>query len=158
MRRVLSIAIGCTAGALAAGLTIALFLHGAALRPGDAGWFATWTILAAGSVAGFAVLPFAAAVALAETRGLKSVLWWLALGAALGIAAHLLVAFTGDPGRGASRLLAFLAAGVVGGFVYWAVAGRNAGAGSARQGRTTSAASGSASPRRPPEPRRKGSR
>lgn len=140
MRRLFAILLGFTAAALAAGLTIALLLHGGALKPGDAGWFATWAILTAWSVAGFTVLPFVVAVALAEARGLRSVLWWLALGAALGIAAHGLVAFTGAPDRAAQRLVAFVVAGVVGGLAYWAVAGRNAGTGFARRGRTPTAA------------------
>lgn len=140
MRRILSILAGCTAAALAAGLTIALSLHGPALQPGDAGWFATWTILAAWSVAKLALLPWLAAAAIAEARGLRSVPWWPALGAIIGFAAERLLPFTGDPERATPRLVAFVAAGVVGGLVYWAVTGRKAGIGVSRQPPPASAA------------------
>jgi hypothetical protein len=125
--RLLLIAAGYGAAVLAAGLAIGLGLHGPALGWSDAGWFAGWTLLAAWSVAGFALLPALAAIALAEKRGVRSLLPWPAFGAVLGLAAHLLLAFTGDPDRAIARLSVFLVAGLVGGTVYWLVAGRRAG-------------------------------
>jgi hypothetical protein len=132
MLRLLSIAAGYGAAALAAGLVIGLGLHGPALGWSDAGWFAGWVLLAALSVAVFALLPSVAAIALAEKRGLRSLLPWSAFGAVLGLAAHVLVAFTGDPAGAAARLSAFGIAGLVAGFVYWIVAGRLSGAGLGR--------------------------
>ena len=130
MPRLLLVAVGYAAAVLAAGLVIGLALHGPALRWGDAGWFATWVLLAAGSVAAVAVLPFAVAVAFAETRGICAPWPWPAFGVALGLAAHGLLRFTGDPADAVARLLAFAAAGCVAGLVYWLVAGRRAGEGS----------------------------
>lgn len=121
---------------LAAGLTVSLGVVG--LEPtGDAvPWiplFAVWTGLYAG---GFAFIPWIVAVVIAEGFAIRSVFFWLALGGAVGAAAYLFndVA-VGTPWSGFN--LAFhLAAGFVAGFVYWLVAGRQAGAGLGRQAAT----------------------
>lgn len=114
---------------LAAGLTIAVALFG---PPGDidaARRLAAWAAMAAVSAGTFALVPWLLAVLASETRGWRSFPLWLASGGGLGIAAHVLTEFTGDPDRALLRLSATVAAGLAGGLVYWLVAGRRAGAG-----------------------------
>jgi len=126
--RLVLVPLGYVLACLAGGLTIALALFGA---PGDidaARRLAVWAAMASVSAAVFALVPWLLAVLASETRGWRSFPVWLAFGGGLGIAAHLLAGFTGDPDRALWRLSATFVAGLAGGLVYWLVAGRRAGA------------------------------
>jgi len=80
----------------------------------------------------YAILPATLLIALAEGFRLRSVLFYafagaaLALGSAYGWDLRFLSAPDDDLGGRGIEVMA--AAGIVGGFVYWALAGRNAGA------------------------------
>lgn len=94
---------------------------------GDAGLLAVGSAL---HIAQFAA-PFAlVAFGISEWRGIRSWLYYLAVGlliAVLGLAA-LIVSETGSGTLFNERaVFAFLAAGLLGGFVYWLVTGRRAG-------------------------------
>ncbi len=114
---------------LAAGLTVALGL--AASGPlADTGpfvpLFTVWTALYAG---GFAFVPFAVAVVVAEGFAIRTPWYWLAVGGAIGAAGYLLDDMArGTPWDGLHVSFP-LAAGFVAGLVYWLVAGRRAGIG-----------------------------
>jgi hypothetical protein len=79
-----------------------------------------------------ALLPAALAIALAEALGLRSPLFYGALGGA-GLVALYYALGLADRGPGGGILVGrdleiMAGAGIAGGFVYWAIAGRNAGA------------------------------
>ena len=81
---------------------------------------------------GFALLPAIVVVALTETLNIRSVLAYAIGGAAVGLACYLgLVPFDTDMMRfdGIVRrhLEVVTGAGIVGGLIYWLIAGRNAG-------------------------------
>ena len=83
-------------------------------------------------VSGFALLPAVAIVALTEALNIRSVLAYAIGGAVVGLACYLgLIPFDTDTMRfdGIVRrhLEVVTGAGIVGGLVYWLVAGRNAG-------------------------------
>ena len=83
-------------------------------------------------VSGFALLPAVAVVALTETLNVRSVLAYAIGGAVVGLACYLgLVPFDTDAMRfdGIVRrhLEVMTGAGIVGGLIYWVIAGRNAG-------------------------------
>ena len=117
---------------MAAGLTVAFGIGGATAGTDAEIWIAvvaSWAALYAGA---FAFLPWLVAVVVGEGFGLRSVFYWFAVGGGTGAAAYGLDRIdadlaVSDPGMGVA-----LAAGFVGGFVYWLVAGRLAGAGFAR--------------------------
>ena len=84
-------------------------------------------------------IPAIIAVVLAEAFRLRSVIVWLAIGGAIGLLnGEATIAFDGLTFAGNVRVLC-VAAGFVGGMVYWAIAGRNSG-----MIRATSTASGPA--------------
>ncbi|MDB5617711.1 hypothetical protein [Tardiphaga sp.] len=83
-------------------------------------------------VSGFALLPAIIVVAITETFSIRSVLAYALGGAAVGLACYLgLVPFDTDAMRfdGIVRrhLEVVTGAGIVGGLIYWMIAGRNAG-------------------------------
>jgi len=83
-------------------------------------------------VSGFALLPAVAVVALTETLNVRSVLAYAIGGAVVGLACYLgLIPFDTDAMRfdGIVRrhLEVVTGAGIVGGLIYWLIAGRNAG-------------------------------
>jgi hypothetical protein len=83
-------------------------------------------------VSGFALLPATIVVAITEAFSIRSVLAYALGGAAVGLACYLgLVPFDTDTLRfdGIVRrhLEVMTGAGIVGGLIYWVVAGRNAG-------------------------------
>lgn len=90
-------------------------------------------------VSGFALLPAVVVVAITEAFAIRSILAYAVGGGAVGLACYLgLVPF--DPATmrfdGVIRrhLEIMTGAGIVGGLIYWVVAGRNAGAWRARRG------------------------
>ena len=83
-------------------------------------------------VSGFALLPAVAIVALTEALNIRSVLAYAIGGAVVGLACYLgLIPFDTDAMRfdGIVRrhLEVVTGAGIVGGLIYWLIAGRNAG-------------------------------
>jgi hypothetical protein len=132
LRLLILVPLGFVLAVVAAGLLVALSIFG--LNPTDdaAGWiilFAAWTAAYAGA---FAFMPWLIAVVLAEGFGLRSIWFWFAIGGAVGGIAYLFTGFYGDKVEDGSGIAIHLAAGFVGGFVYWLVAGRNSGDGFVR--------------------------
>lgn len=121
--------LGFALAVVAAGLLVALSIFGFNPTDDTAGWiilFAAWTAAYAGA---FAFMPWLIAVVFAEGFGLRSVWFWFAVGGAIGAAAYAFTGFLGDPAEDGSGIAIHLAAGFVGGFAYWLVAGRNSGQG-----------------------------
>jgi hypothetical protein len=80
-------------------------------------------------LSGYALLPFILGVAIAESFRLRSMLFCALAGAALA----LILTFVSDFGTNVSHVFArdreiMAGAGILAGLVYWAIAGRNAGA------------------------------
>jgi hypothetical protein len=74
-------------------------------------------------------LPAAIAIVLAESFGWRSILFYLLAGGLIGAAAIHLTMQSGVFDFADRPNVALLAAGFVGGFVYWLIAGRRAGTG-----------------------------
>ena len=79
---------------------------------------------------GISFLPAAIVILLAEARGYRSSVFYCVVGAVIGLG----TAGSSIPFRGSGDwpdmplwIAAFVGAGIVGGFIYWLVAGRNAG-------------------------------
>lgn len=128
-----SFVIACVAAAAVA--IFALLLPGWAgpiNRYPDQQIIALMVALSAAFFSIYAMLPAMLAIAVAEGFRLRSVLFYtlvgaaLALGCAYGWDLRLLRNPDGDLGGRGVEIMA--AVGIVGGFVYWALAGRNAGA------------------------------
>jgi hypothetical protein len=75
-----------------------------------------------------AFLPAAVAIILAETFGWRSALYYLLVGGLIGATAIHLTTQSGALDFAERPHVTLLAAGFVGGFVYWLIAGRLAGA------------------------------
>ena len=82
--------------------------------------FAPVAVLVSG-IAASCVIPFLAAIILAEIFAIRSAIAWMIFCGALGLGVHLF-AFPGN-----DQVLPPLAAGFAAGFAYWLVAGRGAG-------------------------------
>ena len=80
-------------------------------------------------VGGFSVLPMALAILAAETWRWRSAVIWLLIGGALGLAGWLVPFAPPEDYAFDAYVAVYLAAGFAGGFVYWLIAGRTAGAG-----------------------------
>lgn len=130
--------VGYVSATLAAGLTLAFAIAGvsalAAFTEGS-GPIVSSLVFVGGVFAAFisalAAGPSLLAILVAEIFGLRMVLYYLAAGALSAALGY--VAFTDfgtgegvTPGTG-DELLAFVSAGLVGGFVYWVIAGSSAG-------------------------------
>ena len=79
------------------------------------------------SIGGAAVAPAAVTIILAEIFAIRSVFVYLALGGLLGLVLQQLLGFHGSADLLERRYLLFPAAGFVGAFAYWLIAGRSAG-------------------------------
>lgn len=136
--RLIVVASACLAASLAAGGVVALAVlmpdwAGLELGPLDHGMFRILVGFGAIFLSGFALLPALAIIAIAEAFAIRTVLFYAAGGAA--VAALLYLNFR-DWDTLALRVNGFArreieimaAAGIVAGFVYWAIAGRHAGA------------------------------
>lgn len=127
LRILLLIPAGYIAGCLAAGLLVLLATIGVGA---DGAYLTTYTgetLLLAFALAAwagaFACVPALVAIVIAEVFGWRSLLFYLLAGGAIGLGYAL--AFPEPAGTGAARI--HLAAGLVGGGVYWLLAGRSAG-------------------------------
>lgn len=137
LARILVVLSGCFLASLAAGLVVTLAvlvpeLSDLALGPLDGNAFAAVAAFGAIFLSGFALLPAALVIAIAESLGIRTVLFYASGGALVATLLYLsfshwqTLAFTAD-GFARRELEVMAGAGIVAGFVYWAVAGRNAG-------------------------------
>ena len=128
-RLLVLVPLGYILAVVAAGWVAAYALFG----PADGGAtidFFTGSVIALTLYAGaVAFVPALVAVILAEAFAWRSVFYYLAVGAAIGLAADRLSDFIGPVEVAARRPVIYLAAGFVAGIVYWAIAGRRAGPG-----------------------------
>jgi hypothetical protein len=96
--------------------------------------FVVWTTVGIGAliVASVAFMPALLLIALAEGFAWRSSILYAALGGVLALSLSYGLDFAGYGGDAGNPLVrereVFAAAGIAGGFVYWLVAGRNAGA------------------------------
>jgi hypothetical protein len=74
-----------------------------------------------------AILPAAIAIALAEAFAWRSVLYYFLVGGLIALIGDRMSELVIEPTFTGRRLVIMLAAGFVGGFVYWAIAGQRAG-------------------------------
>jgi hypothetical protein len=108
----------------------ALFIVVAALGepPGQlAEFFIAPFVAAVVAVGTSSFIPAAVAIAVAEIFRLRSLLYFVLVGGAVGLVARGLAAFAGLVYIIDARPVVYPAAGFVAGFVYWLIAGRGAG-------------------------------
>jgi hypothetical protein len=72
-------------------------------------------------------IPAAIAILVSELFRLRSVFYFMLVGGAIGITFHTFADYVGMVPVFGSRAVVYPAAGFVAGFVYWAIAGREAG-------------------------------
>lgn len=94
--------------------------------PGGIVLFAGVIMLFAGAAS---FIPAVVAIAVAELFAIRSALFFLLVGGAIGFVIHQFAPFAGPEALLEARALAFPAAGFVGGGVYWLIAGRLSGIG-----------------------------
>jgi hypothetical protein len=113
---------------VAAAAVIAIGLLGAPSDGIDTGYFAGAVATLIFYVGGFSFLPTVIAIAVAEIFRLRTIIFYVAVGGALGLAAHQLTGFSAFEPRG-QILVVLLGGGFAGGLIYWLTAGRLAGVG-----------------------------
>ena len=137
--RLFVIFFACIAASLAAGFTVAIAViipevGNLALDPFERGVLGYVVAFGAIFLSFFAVLPAMVVIALGESLGIRAVLYYAAAGAAIAALSYMgsngwnTLALTVD-GFARRELEVMTGAGIVAGFVYWAVAGRTAGRG-----------------------------
>jgi hypothetical protein len=133
------IPIGLMLAMVAAGLTLAVgwvtpYWFGAESDPMESAMFLILAFFATGLAATFTLLPAFMLALVAEIFTIRSALIYAALGAGIGLLAYYGADFshrldnTTDIAPIGHALELVVAAGIVEGLVYWAIAGRNAGA------------------------------
>ena len=148
LRLIFVVPLGFVAACVAAASVAAIAASRGMTPPPADGEVAVLILVTTIGVATIAFVPMLVAVVLAEAFGWRSVFYWLGVGAAIAIVAatplalavvHTAAAFAlglaGEPypagldfgWRGSPATIA-LAAGFIGGFVYWLIAGRRSGA------------------------------
>jgi hypothetical protein len=90
-------------------------------------------IFGAAIVGGFSLLPMAVAILAAAARRWRSLIVWLLIGGGLGLLGWAPPQLPPADYRIDAWVAVYLAAGFAGGFVYWLIAGRGAGAGFGRR-------------------------
>lgn len=145
IRTLVRVVIGFALACLAAGVTTVLFVTTPAdlaastpeELPDKLSQTFTWALLAATHSAIFAAAFALIATSLAEWRGWRWLLYYLLTGAVialLGFYAQYASEVAGQPSiLNSYAVTAFVSAGLMAGFVYWLVSGRNAG-GTQREG------------------------
>jgi len=132
LRILLIVPIGFVAACVAAGAILVLALIGGPdgwreqVHQDNDGLFVIFGGLAGLAVAGFVAVPAVIVILLAELFRWRSIFLYLAAGGLIGLSAGVLPVETVDPQMRAENAM-LAAAGLVGGFVYWLVAGRSAG-------------------------------
>ena len=129
LRLLIVVPIGFVLAIVAAGFTVAVGIFGVNPSSDAGGWivlFAAWIAAYAGA---FAFMPWLIAVVFAEGFGLRSVWYWFAVGAGIGVGGYALTDYFGKTPTDGADVAIHLAAGFVGGFVYWLIAGRSSGEG-----------------------------
>lgn len=127
LRLLVVVPLGFVAAAIAGGFILALGFFGRDLEADLISYFVAATILITTNVGAVAFFPALIAIALAELFSFRSIFYWLAVGGVIGLAGESVAdgfAWLDDIPR---RLSLLLAAGFVGGFVYWLIAGRLSG-------------------------------
>ncbi len=109
----------------AAGLVIALGLYGDG--PDGHGGIVELTQVAAINAGIVAFGPMLLALFVTEALRVRSLVFWLAFGGLLGLAAQFGDAVRAEPELTGARAVLLVVAGLAGGAVYWLAAGRNAG-------------------------------
>lgn len=119
------------AACIAAGLTVAAGLYDFGGDPDFVvrGFAVGAAIVIAGFAGAYAAIPMLVAIVFAEIFRWRSFFFWAPFGGAVGLASGLLRQ-TSTPDEATTMLC--VAAGLVGGALYWAIAGRGAGIGAAR--------------------------
>ena len=121
LRLLFLVPLGYILAVIAAGLTIVFGWTGFDVDPGYAPFLIGPSVGMIIYTGGAAFLPAVVAITVAELFGWRSVFFYLAVGGAIGLVAQSVM---GDP---ANPQVLFPAAGFVGAFVYWLIAGRLAG-------------------------------
>lgn len=127
LRYLFLIPIGYLAACCAAGWVTSVGIYGSRFDIEVVGFFIGNAIVSAGGAATYAFLPTLVAIITAEIRAWRSVIFWMIFGGLAGLFIYLgPYAAQRVPGDNDYRLV-FAAAGFVGGFVYWLIAGRLSG-------------------------------
>jgi hypothetical protein len=130
LRLLFLVPLGYIAAIVAAGLMLAFGLFGYEPDPEHRFFFTAsvvvWTFWAGAA----AFVPAIVAIVLAEAFGWRSILYWLAIGGGIGLVAERVAGRYHSLDFSDRRTVVLLAAGFVGGFAYWLIAGRLAGTGS----------------------------
>ena len=126
LRLIVLVPLGYLAAVLVAATVVVVGVLGP-FEPGFVPYFAFPFAAAITMTGAAALVPAAVAIAAAEVFRLRSVLFYLAVGGALGLAFAGLSDFHGSAELIARRPVLYPAAGLAGAFVYWLIAGRLAG-------------------------------
>jgi hypothetical protein len=127
LRLLVVVPLAFVAAVVAAGFILSFAFFGSYLDLDVVSYFAAATILMTVNAGAVAFFPALIAIALAELFSLRSIFYWLAVGGLIGLAGETVAdgfAWLDDIPR---RLSLMLAAGFVGGFAYWLIAGRLSG-------------------------------
>jgi hypothetical protein len=119
--------IGYIAAVVAAGLMLAFGLFGYEPDPEHRFLFTASVVVWSFWAGAAAFVPAVVAIVLAEAFGWRSILYWLAVGGGIGLLAEQFADRYHGLDFADRRTIVFLAAGFVGGFAYWLIAGRLAG-------------------------------
>ena len=125
LRLLFLVPLGYIAAVIAAAIIIVFGALGYP-DPEFIGFFAGAVIATTLYVGAASFAPAAIAIAVSEFFRLSSVFYFLAVGGAIGLAAHEVAGFIGVAEFLERRQLLYPAAGFVGGFVYWLIAGPGA--------------------------------
>jgi hypothetical protein len=127
LRLLVVVPFGFVAAVIAGAFILSFGFFGRDLEADLISYFIAATILITMNVGAVAFFPALIAIALAELFSVRSIFYWLVVGGLIGLAGESVshgFAWLDDIPR---RFSLMLAAGFVGGFVYWLIAGRLSG-------------------------------